>query len=124
MPNRTINTAQQVHWLLRQASTETAHSPNAWSWLEAAHIAGQTQFLPHCRVHLHMLLRARKENNWGEVYAQLVRLLLVPLGHLSQRLPIGNPGSSRVSAFQPMAIPAHLSVLIMQSRNISAAQTS
>ena len=32
----------------------------------------------------------------------LADILLVPLGHLSGRLPLGNPGRATVSAFAPM----------------------
>ena len=121
--NHIPDVAKQTDWLLQQASLESLHSPNAWHWLEAAHIVGQTQFLLHSRVHWHMLRRATKQDNWAEVYAQIMRLSLVPLGHMSQRLPLGNPGSSRINAFQPMPIPAHLFILIMQSRNIGTVQT-
>jgi hypothetical protein len=38
------------------------------------------------------------------VNGQLLRLLLVPLGHLSGRFPLGNTGRSHVSAFRPMSV--------------------
>jgi hypothetical protein len=116
--NKPSDANKQVIWLLKQALKEPRHSPNAWPWLEAAHIVGQTRFALHIRVHLHMLSRAWIERAWKEVFAQLLRLALVPLGHLLQRLPLGNPGSSRVGALTPMPIPVHLSLLIEQSRAI------
>ncbi|MBS7807958.1 DUF3703 domain-containing protein [Variovorax sp. PCZ-1] len=109
---------KQVGWLLEQAMKEPRHSSNAWPWLEAAHIVGQTRFVLHGRVHLQMLSRAWTEHAWKEVFAQLLRLALVPLGHLLQRLPLGNPGSSRVGALTPMPVPVHLTLLIEQSRAI------
>jgi Protein of unknown function (DUF3703) len=124
MLNNTPDTEKQVDWLLQQAHAEPVDLTKAWSWLEAAHIAGQTRFLLHLRVHWNMLLRSLADSNWAEVWAQVVRLALVPLGHLMQRLPLGNPGSSRVAASQPMPIPAHLAALIAQSRSVCTASTS
>lgn len=111
----------QVTWLLQQAEFEPAHSLSAWSWLEAAHIVGQTHLFLHARVHQSMYARALQERKWREVWAQLLRLALIPAGHLLKRLPLGNPGSSRVGALTPMPIPEHLATLIMKSReNIKA----
>lgn len=42
-------------------------------------------------------------------------LLLVPLGHLTGRLPIGNPGRAHVSAFRPMAVRADIAEAIAQA---------
>lgn len=108
-------TRMQVGWLLQQAVKEPRHSATAWPWLESAHIVGQSRFVLHGRVHLHMLARALAERRWNEVFAQLIRLGLIPLGHLLRRLPIGNPGSGSVSALTPMQVPEHLHALIVQS---------
>ena len=43
---------------------------------------------------------------------QLMRIALVPVGHLFGRLPVGNTGGANVSAFKPMAIPPELERLI------------
>lgn len=43
-----------------------------------------------------------------EVFGQVFRLALVPLGALTGRIPIGNNGRARVSAFTPMTIPDDL----------------
>jgi hypothetical protein len=75
-----------------------------WLLLEAAHVVGQTRFVPHFETHGRMLQLAWRRRDWREVAGQALRLLLVPLGHLSGRLPIGNPGSASVSAFRPMAL--------------------
>ncbi|MFD2377205.1 DUF3703 domain-containing protein [Ottowia pentelensis] len=51
-----------------------------------------------------------RTRDWPEVAGQLLRLALVPLGHLSGRLPIGNPGRATVSAFEPcLCAPSWLS---------------
>ena len=39
-----------------------------------------------------MLGLAWRTRDWSEVAGQVLRLALVPLGHLSGRLPLGNPG--------------------------------
>ncbi len=70
-----------------------------------------------------MLKRAFFERNAIELFAQMLRLLLVPLGHLLQRLPTGNPGSGRVAAFKPMRVPEHLAALIEQCNATTLPQT-
>lgn len=75
-----------------------------WLLLEAAHVVGQTRFVPHLKTHMLMFGQARHEGDWSEMAGQLMRLALVPLGHALGRLPLGNPGRSNVSAFQPMPV--------------------
>jgi hypothetical protein len=50
---------------------------------------------------------------------QLMRLALVPIGHLVQQLPAGNSGRSNISAFKPMSVPPHLAHLIEQAARIN-----
>jgi hypothetical protein len=40
--------------------------------------------------------------------------LLVPLGHFTGRLPLGNAGRSNISAFQTMPIREDIAALIAQ----------
>ena len=80
----------------------------AWRALERLHILSQTAFWPHIRSHLEMLGYAVALSDGSEVFGQLVRLALAPLGNLSGRLPIGNTGRAHVSAFMPMEIPEQL----------------
>ena len=47
-----------------------------------------------------------------EVAGQLMRIALVPVGHLIGRLPVGNTGGANVSAFKPMVISPELERLI------------
>jgi hypothetical protein len=86
----------------------------ALSFLERAHVLGQTAFLPHLRVHLRMLRVAWALRDGRELRGQLMRLVLTPIGHLSGRLPLGNTGASNVSAFAPMAIPPDLEALLRE----------
>lgn len=62
-----------------------------------------------------MFKQAQNERDWREASGQLLRLMLVPLGHALNRLPIGNIGRSRFRAFAPMQITAHHRHLIEQA---------
>lgn len=84
----------------------------AFSALERAHVLGQQRIGRHARVHLWMLRVAWKRRDAREMLGQLMRLGLVPLGHLTGRLPLGNTGGADVGAFQPMPIPDELRALL------------
>ena len=101
---------QQARISISQLPAESA--PQAWLYLEAAHIVGQRRFTLHADSHWNMLVFAFNQHDYREVAGQLFRLLLVPLGHLIGKLPMGNTGRSRVSAFAPMAISKHHQDLI------------
>lgn len=100
---------QFEHYLsmARQAEQDRQWS-EAWRYLEYAHICGQNQFRLHWQSHWLMLGLAWRTRNLKEGWGQLLRLALTPLGHLLNRLPEGNPGTSRVSAFAPQPLPAEL----------------
>lgn len=83
-------------------------SQERWQHLERLHIIGQQFLFKHFQVHLLMFRQACIDKNLGEILGQLLRLSLVFPGHLFGKLPIGNIGSSRVSAFKIMAIPEDL----------------
>ncbi len=80
--------------------------------LERAHVLGQNDFGPHLRVHLRMLHVGWRTRDWHEVRGQVLRIALVPLGHLLGRLPRGNTGAASVSAFAPMAIAPDIERLL------------
>lgn len=86
----------------------------AWHLLEALHVLGQTHLWPHARTHGLMLGLAWRTKDLAEGRGQLFRLLLVPLGHLLGRLPLGNNGRAHGSAFQPMAVSPDLMATIRQ----------
>jgi Protein of unknown function (DUF3703) len=106
----TINAHEKraaTQWLLRQAA-QALPSAQRWDYLIAAHIAGQTQMQTHLQTHIAMLSQAWQERDAREIMGQALRLTLVPFGHALQRLPLGNTGRSRISAFEPMPInPLH-----------------
>ena len=85
---------------------------SAFAALERAHVLGQLEFVPHLRVHWNMLRVGWSLGDRREVMGQLMRIALVPVGHLVGRLPVGNTGGANVSAFEPMAIPPDLQRLI------------
>jgi len=87
-----------------------------WLRLEAAHVVGQTDLKAHTLSHWYMLKLAVRTRDWPECAGQLFRLFLVPLGHLTGRLPMGNPGRATVSAFASMPIRSELRQLIARAR--------
>ena len=93
-----------------------------WLWLEAAHVTGQTVLRLHWQSHIWMLRYARQMRDRDEISGQLLRLALVPLGHLLQRLPLGNIGRSHVNAFKPMVVPDAVSQLIREAWKSVGAQ--
>jgi hypothetical protein len=90
----------------RQRAAGDAKS--AFAALERAHVLGQLDFVPHLRVHWQMLRAGWAASDRREVTGQLMRIALVPVGHLLGRLPVGNTGGANVSAFKAMAIPPEL----------------
>ena len=84
----------------------------AFAALERAHVLGQLDFVPHLRVHWQMLRVGWSAGDRREVAGQLMRIALVPVGHLVGRLPVGNTGGANVNAFKPMEIPPELERLI------------
>jgi len=85
---------------------------SAFAALKRAHVLGQLDFVPHLRVHWQMLRAGWATGDRREVTGQLMRIALVPVGHLFARLPVGNTGGANVSAFKPMAIPPELERLM------------
>jgi cation diffusion facilitator family transporter len=105
--------------LIRQA--KLARSVNTkWQLLEAAHVAGQTQLKPHLQTHAMMMKLAWQTRDLKELVGQLFRLVLVPIGHVLGRLPLGNPGRSNVNAFRSMAVRPDLLAVMQSARDGSA----
>ncbi|WP_370190946.1 DUF3703 domain-containing protein [Qipengyuania sp.] len=87
----------------------------AWHHLERAHVVAQDRWGPHCVSHWRMLELAWRTRDWREVFGQIFRLFLAPVGNITGRLPIGNSGRSNVSAFARMEIEPEISGLLGQS---------
>ncbi|SMP81034.1 DUF3703 domain-containing protein [Noviherbaspirillum suwonense] len=80
--------------------------------LQDAHVLGQCLFWPHLLSHWWMLRLAYRCRAWRAIRGQILRLALVPIGHLMGRLPLGNTGDANVSAFRPMPIPIGLKEIL------------
>lgn len=109
-----------VHELLLSGFDQSVGQPaeRRWRWLMAAHVVGQNRFALHWDSHVAMLQFAFVTRDLPEVVGQLLRLVLVPLGHLFDRLPTGNTGRSNVNAFAPMALAPDLEHLIADTRQM------
>jgi len=83
-----------------------------WTWLMAAHVVGQHHAGMHFDSHRRMLALAKQTGDWKEVCGQLVRIALLPLGHLLRRIPTGNIGRSTVPITREMQPPETVQVLI------------
>jgi hypothetical protein len=106
---RTIAFDAAVSQALERLRTDQPAS--ALEVLARAHVLGQPDFDRHLKVHWLMLRAAYAMRDGHEMAGQVLRLLLVPLGHLSGRLPKGNPGTADVSAFAPQAVAPDLQLL-------------
>ncbi|QHE89172.1 DUF3703 domain-containing protein [Hydrogenophaga sp. BPS33] len=104
-----------THARLMLEAKSAGSTEQAWLYLEAAHIVGQLHLRPHLQTHAHMLGLSLRARDWPEAAGQMLRLALVPLGHMSGRLPLGNPGRSTVSAFEPLPVRPELADLIARA---------
>jgi Protein of unknown function (DUF3703) len=100
--------------LIQLARQESNHAEK-WLLLSAAHVAGQTVLALHISTHLAMLSLAWREKRWAESWGQLMRLILVPLGHALGTLPLGNPGTANVSAFKALPVAHELQMKIQNA---------
>jgi hypothetical protein len=105
-----------VYARLVRSFTAVKPSPFAleerWSWLMAAHVVGQHEAGLHFDSHKRMLALAQESEDWREVGGQVLRLALLPLGHLLRRIPLGNVGRSTVGVTQVMEPPEAVQRLI------------
>lgn len=90
-----------------------------WRQLERLHILGQLLIWYHYHIHFLMLELAFQERKMFELLGQIFRIILILPGHLLGQLPIGNIGTTRVSAFEKMAIPEDLKPIFQHSKNLN-----
>ena len=83
-----------------------------WTWLMAAHVVGQHQVGLHFDSHRRMLELAHETRDWREVAGQLLRIGLLPLGHLLGKIPRGNIGRATVGVTQAMEPPEAVQRLV------------
>lgn len=91
-----------------ERSRKSKDVDSAWRALERAHVLSQSALVPHIRVHCVMLAFAVRQRERSEVFGQILRLLLAPIGWITGRTPAGNTGRSAVSAFAEMPVPPDL----------------
>jgi hypothetical protein len=89
---------------------------NAWALLAKAHVISQPFAWPHTLVHWRMLSLALRTRNFREIAGQIFRLLVAAPGSVFKKYPKGNPGTSDVSAFQPMPISTEVQTIIDRLR--------
>ncbi len=92
-----------------------------WRWLMAAHVVGQHHFPLHWHNHRAMLRFAFSTRDYPEIFGQLFRLSLVPVGHLLGKLPSGNIGRATVSAFKRMEPDQEIRKMITEAREKASA---
>jgi hypothetical protein len=101
--------------LLRGAATAREGAQGAgelWDWLMAAHVVGQLDPALHFDSHRRMARLARESGDWREFAGQLLRIALLPFGHLLGRIPEGNIGRATVGVSRRMMPPEPVQVLI------------
>ena len=76
--------------------------------LERAHILSQPHALPHMKTHYLMLRCGKRRQDWREILGQICRMLAAAPASVFGIYPVGNPGSSRISAFEPVPLPKDL----------------
>ncbi len=113
---------QQLYEQLMQRFRESMSQDTEcrWRWLMAAHIVGQHHFPLHWHNHRAMLSFAWTKRDYREVFGQLFRLSLVPVGHLIGKLPSGNIGRATVNAFKRMEPDQEMKRLITEAREKSS----
>lgn len=85
---------------------------SAFAHLERAHVLGQWYVGTHLRTHLGMLRIGWRRRDLREILGQFMRIPGGVIGSAIGRVPRGNTGGSRVSAFREMPIPPDLGELL------------
>lgn len=93
---------------------------SAFTHLERAHVLGQWHVGPHVLARLGMLRIGWRRRDLREMVGQLLRIPGGAIGSAMGRVPRGNTGGSRVSAFRKMPIPPDLRELLQLDQRSSA----
>ena len=88
----------------------------AFLHFERAHVLGQWYVKPHVITHLGMLRVGWRRRDVREIFGQLLRIPGGMIGSAIGRVPRGNTGGSRISAFQSLPIPPDLRELLVLDR--------
>lgn len=105
---------QVVEKFLTEANVASGRGDvsNAWALLAKAHVISQPFAWSHTLVHWQMLSLALRTRNFREIAGQIFRLLVAAPGSVLKKYPKGNPGTSDVSAFQPIPISSDVREII------------
>ena len=109
--SNSVKLAFKVEMAMAQAAQLSKSLDRAVHHLERAHIIGQRYFFAHLVTHIFMLRVAMQRRDPDEIRGQLTRLLAVLPGYVIGWVPVGNPGSARISPIKPMPVPEDLKVL-------------
>lgn len=74
----------------------------AFRLLKEAHVLGRGHLTLHAKIHGWMLRGGAARRDMRELLGQVARLALLPLGHLTGRLPLGNSRGADAPAFVPI----------------------
>jgi len=85
----------------------------AFAHFERAHILGQWYVTTHVLAHAGMLRIGWRRRDPREIIGQILRIAGGAIGSAIGRVPRGNTGGSRVSAFRELPIPSDLRQLLM-----------
>lgn len=88
------------------------HLPQAWRYLERAHVLGQSFPYEHTQVHWLMLKFGFRIKNAKEVLGQIPRLLIGGVKSFVGTVPVGNTGGANVPPLKAMEIPKDLRELL------------
>jgi hypothetical protein len=103
--------------LVAARQAETRGQPDvAFSYLERAHVLGQSSTVEHVRAHWHMLLWGIRRRNLPECLGQLLRIVGAATSTALGLVPQGNTGGSNVSPFKRMPLPPELAARIEEVR--------
>lgn len=95
-----------------QLAVQLGDVGQSWHRLQRIHIVSQHNIYYHVWSHFIMLRYAIQIRSVKEVFGQMIRLMLAPLGNLTGRIPFGNRGTSDVSPFLIETIPNDLKEFI------------
>ena len=93
-------------------SADLGDIEQSWISLQRIHIVSQSVLIDHLKSHFNMFCYAIKISDTKEIFGQIIRLLLAPIGHLLGKIPVGNRGTSDVNPFVKETIPNDLKELI------------
>lgn len=113
--------AQARAAFIRETRTAEFHETTgdlraAWRAHELGHIVAQPYLGLHLRSHAGMLGLAWRSRNTAEVVAQVVRLVLAPVGHALGRTPPQNVGTGRFGVMEHGTWPSELDPATLQRR--------